>query len=115
MKTDTNTYILDNERIRPLFVFDMRCRQYADAYFHSEICKLQLVHSGNQLPCAETVFVPVVAIHRGDVAVGVGVVLPAATVINHIVDTPDRIIARDTQPYGIVFAIFGGGEIERAE
>ena len=68
-----------------------------------------------EFPCADAVFVPVVAVHRWDVAVGIGVALPAAAVIDYLIDTPDGVFAADTEGNGIVFAIFGGGEVNGAE
>ena len=72
-------------------------------------------YSGLEFPCADSVFVPVVAVHGGDIAVGIGVALPAAAVIDYIVDTSDGIFSADTEGYGVVFAVLGGGEIDGAK
>ena len=68
-----------------------------------------------KFPCANAVFVPIVAVHSRDVAVGVGVALPAAAVIDYIVDTPDRVLATNPKGYGIVLTVLGSGEIDGAE
>ena len=68
-----------------------------------------------KFPCANAVFVPIVAVHGGYVAVGIGVALPSAAVVDHIVDTPDRVLATNPKGYGIVLTVLGSGEIDGAE
>ena len=68
-----------------------------------------------KFPSADAVFVPIVAVHGGDVAVGIGVALPSAAVVKDVVDASDGVFAADTEGYGVVFAIFGSRKIDGAE
>ena len=68
-----------------------------------------------EFPCANTVFVPVVAVHGDNVAVRIGVVLPSAAIIDNIVDTSELIFATDSQPYSIVLALLCGGDIDSSQ
>ena len=68
-----------------------------------------------KFPSADAVFVPIVAVHGGYVAVGIGVALPSAAVVDHIVDTPDRVLATNPKGDGVVLAVLGSGEIDGAE
>ena len=48
-----------------------------------------------KFPSADAVFVPIVAVHGGYVAVGIGVALPSAAVVKNIVDTSDGVFSAD--------------------
>ena len=68
-----------------------------------------------EFPGADAVLVEIVGIHLDNVAVGVRVVIPAAAVVDDVIDAPYLIFTADTEPYGIVFTIFGGRKIKSAQ
>ena len=68
-----------------------------------------------EFPGADVIFVEIVVVHRYEIAVCIGVVVPAAAVIYYIIDAANLIFAAYAQAYCIVLTIFGCGEVDGAE
>ena len=68
-----------------------------------------------EFPGADVILVEIVVVHRYEIAVCIGVVVPAAAVIYYIIDAANLIFAAYAQAYCIVLTIFGCGEVDGAE
>ena len=69
-------------------------------------------HPCLKFPSTYAVFIQIVAVHLLGLERRVGVPFPSAATVKHIIDASDAVLARDSQPYRIIFSIAGVGQFD---
>jgi len=110
LTTNSFIYLIQTNTVNQCFLKSLECLAPRMNLFLS-------VHldAGFEFPRADVILVEIVVVHCYEIAVGVGVVIPAAAVVDYVVDTSDLVFAADAQTYCIIFAVLGGREVDLAE
>ena len=81
------------------------------------LCFILFVHfyACLEFPSTDTVFVKVVSVHLYNIQRRIGIVVPAAAEVDHVVHASYLVLTREVQSQRIVFAIAGIGHFHFAQ